>query len=194
MSTMAAPTIASRPFTTDDLDAMPEDGRRYELIDGQLLVSPSPAWQHQEVGLALAVLLRAACPRQLRVVAAPFDVRPDRRNTVQPDVLVASYEGLTFGGQPVKNLPTAPLLAVEVLSPSSGLTDPTLKRAFYARLGVRSFWIVDPDPHQPALTAFDLADGQYRELATVVGDETFEATEPFAVTIVAAELVRGLFP
>lgn len=189
MSTMATPTVVGRPFTTDDLDATPEDGRRYELIDGQLLVSPAPGWPHQEVGFALGVLLRAACPREMRVLVAPFGVRPDRHNELQPDVLVARYTDLT-----VKNLPVAPLLAVEVISPSSRLVDANLKKAAYARLGVASFWLIDPDVQRPQLTAFELAGDGYRQIAQVSGAEPFAATEPFPVTVVPAELARGLLP
>ena len=75
MSVMTSVIPHGRPFTVDDLEGMPDDGNRYELIDGMLLVSPAPGWAHQEMGLALAVHLRALCPRDLRVLVAPFAVR-----------------------------------------------------------------------------------------------------------------------
>jgi Uma2 family endonuclease len=189
MSSMASATSVGRPFTTDDLEAMPADGRRYELIDGELLVSPAPSWAHQEAALTLAGLLRAACPRELRVIIAPFAVRPDRHNELQPDVLVARYGDLT-----PKDLPVAPVLAVEVISPSSRLIDPSLKKAAYARLGVRWFWLIDPDPQHPSLTTFELAGDGYREIASVAGDEPLVLSAPISVTIVPADLVRGLLP
>ncbi|MEO8888107.1 MAG: Uma2 family endonuclease [Jatrophihabitantaceae bacterium] len=191
---MATPTTTGRPFTTDDLDAMPDDGHRYELVDGELLVSPGPAWQHQEAVGALSGVLRAVCPSELRVVIAPFSVRPDKHNDLQPDVLVARYADLTAGGGPVKNLTAAPVLAVEVISPSSRLIDPHLKKALYARLGVRSFWLIDPDPQQPELTAYVLVSGEYQETARVIGDQAYRAQEPFVATVVPSELVRGLLP
>jgi Uma2 family endonuclease len=194
MAGMAVASSFGLAFTTDDLDAMPIDGNRYELIDGQMHVSPSPSWSHQSVVFELAKALDRVAPRPLRVVIAPFDVRPDRHNDVVPDVLVAAYDALAPGGRPGKRLTGAPLLVVEVLSPSSRLTDPTLKKAFYARLGVRSYWIVDPDPELPSLSAFELAGSDYREITTVTGDESFEAHEPFPVTLRPTELVRGLFP
>jgi Uma2 family endonuclease len=70
-------TDAARPFTVADLEGMPDDGRRYELIDGELLVSPAPGWPHQEAAYTLYMLLRQACPPGLRVIGAPFAVRPD---------------------------------------------------------------------------------------------------------------------
>ena len=87
---------------------MPDDGNRYELIDGMLHVSPSPVPRHQIVLGELFVRLHAACPPDLLVMVAPMDVQPDRDNSLQPDVLVARPGD--FGP---KNLPVAPLLAVE---------------------------------------------------------------------------------
>jgi Uma2 family endonuclease len=153
MAVMTSPADAVRPFTVTDLEGMPDDGRQYELIDGELLVSPAPGWSHQEAALTLYRLLHAACPRELRVLAAPFAVRPDPFNELQPDVLVARYDSLTE-----RCLPGAPLLAVEVISPTSRLRDTSLKKAAYARLGVPSFWLVDPDMERPSLTVFELAE------------------------------------
>jgi Uma2 family endonuclease len=178
-----------RPFSVADLEAMPDDGRRYELIDGELLVTPAPGWAHQEAAITLTVLLREACPRDMRVLIAPFAVRPDMSNELQPDVLVARFADLTL-----KNLPKPPVLAVEVASPSSRLTDANLKRAVYARMGVESFWLVDPDPEQPSLTVFELAGADYRQVAHVVGDQVFTAERPFVLSVVPAELVRGMRP
>lgn len=178
-----------RPYTVEDLETMPDDGRRYELVDGALLVSPAPGWAHQEVAYTLYGILRAACPRDLRVIGAPFGVRPDAFNEYQPDVLVARYTDLTM-----KNLPRAPLLAVEVISPTSEMTDSTLMKAAYARLGVASFWLVLPDRERPVLTAFELEGAEYRQVGHVAGDEAFEATRPFPVRVVPSELVAGLRP
>lgn len=179
----------SRPFTVADLETMPDDGRRYELIDGELHVSPAPGWPHQEAAQTLYLNLRAACPRDLRVLAAPFAVRTDQFNELQPDVLVARFADLTE-----LNLPTAPLLAAEVISPSSGLRDRSLKKAVYERMGVPSYWLVDPDRERPALTAFELRGTSYREVATVTGHQPWDASRPFPVRIVPADLVAGLRP
>jgi hypothetical protein len=64
-----------RPFTVDDLEAMPDDGKRYELIDGMLVVSPAPGMRHQKVLMKLAVALDEACPVGMHVLPAPFAVR-----------------------------------------------------------------------------------------------------------------------
>ena len=179
----------SRPFTVTDLEDMPDDGRRYELIDGELLVSPAPGWSHQEVLKVLCFTLHAACPRELRVLAAPFAVRMDHFNELQPDVLVTRFTDLTE-----ENLPRAPLLAVEVISPSSGLRDRSLKKAVYERMRVPSYWLVDPNRDRPALTAYELAGGAYKEGAAVTGRQAWGASRPFGVQIVPADLVAGLWP
>jgi len=194
MTSMSAETglagvTTGRPFTVRDLEAMPDDGHRYELIDGVLIVTPAPGWYHQEGLGELFVQLRLACPRELRVLVAPFAVQPDEHNEVQPDVLVTRFDDLT-----PRNLPVAPLLAVEFISPSTRLYDRNTKKAAYERMGAASYWLVDPEP-PGRLTAFELGpDNRYREVADIAGDEAFTAERPFPVTIVPARLLDGLRP
>jgi Uma2 family endonuclease len=177
-----------RPLTVDDLERLPDDGHRYELLDGTLLVTPAPGWGHQDVLGRLYITLSAACPAGLRVLLAPFAVTFGLADTeLQPDVLVARYADLT-----PRNLPAAPLLAVEVRSPSTALVDRTLKKAAYARFGVPSYWIVDPDA--PALTVFELRGEEYAEVLTARGDQRVTVGRPFAVELSPAELARGLAP
>jgi hypothetical protein len=111
----------SRPLTRADLEKMPDDGHRYELIDGALIVTPAPATQHQSVVLELAVLLREHCADNLKVLIAPFDVALSEDTVIQPDVLVARRGDLTE-----RDLPARPELAVEVLSPSTRRIDPSV--------------------------------------------------------------------
>jgi Uma2 family endonuclease len=178
-----------RPFTVDDLEGMPDDGNRYELIDGMLLVSPAPGWPHQEMALELAVVLRGLCPPAMRALVAPFAVQTAFDSEVQPDVIVTRYADLTQ-----KNLPVAPLLATEVLSRSTRLVDLNLKKAHYERIGVVSYWILDPT-EPGALTVLELDEqGCYRQVAHVEGDAEFVAARPFPVTIVPARLLDGLRP
>lgn len=108
------PLPFSRPLTRADLEAMPDDGHRYELVDGTLVVTPAPSPQHQMVAANLFALLRAVCPPELVVLFAPVDVVLSDRTVVQPDLLVAGRGDFTS-----RDLPTAPLLAVEVLSEST---------------------------------------------------------------------------
>ncbi|HEX4225260.1 MAG TPA: Uma2 family endonuclease, partial [Pseudonocardiaceae bacterium] len=101
----------------------------------------------------------------------------------QPDVLVALHEDFTE-----KKLPGPPLLAVEVLSPSSSVTDLNKKKRLYERFGVHSYWVIDP--LEPSLIAFELDEnGRYQTIAEVADDKPFEATQPFPVRIVLNELL-----
>jgi Uma2 family endonuclease len=171
-------------LTEDDLAAMPEDGHRYELIDGILIVSPSPTVTHQLCVGALFALLRAACPPQLLVFVAPLDVRLSRSTVVIPDVLVARRSDLTAA-----RLEAAPALVVEVQSPSTRLIDLGTKRLAFEAAGVPAYWLVDPSV--PSLTVLHLADGRYVEHAVVTGDDEYAATVPFPVTVVPAHLLDG---
>ena len=177
------------PFTVADLATMPDDGRRYELIDGVLLVSPTPGWSHQEMAAALYRVLYAQCPPDLRVMLAPFGVRTASDTEVQPDVLVARYEDLTEAC-----LPVAPLLAAEVLSPSTKLHDRNTKMAHYERLGVASYWLLDP-VGTGAVELHELGPaGRYELRATVVGEDVLAVERPFPVDLCPARLLDGLRP
>jgi Uma2 family endonuclease len=173
----------SRPLTRADLDAMPDDGHRYELIDGVLVVTPSPQHRHQRVSMRLSNLLFASCPDELEVLTAPFDVALADDTVMQPDILVARVADLTR-----RDLPTAPVLAIEILSPSTRLFDLNTKKARFEVAGCASYWVVDPD--EVGLTAWELVDGRYVEVAHVVGADRFTATRPYAVEVVPDALVR----
>ena len=171
-----------RPFTRADLDALPDDGLRHELIDGVLIVSPSPVHLHQRAVLRTALILEAACPGDLEVLCAPFDVALADDTVMVPDVIAARRSDFTL-----KDLPTAPVLAVEVLSPSTRRFDLMVKRSRFEAAGCASFWIVDPD--EARLVAWDLHDDVYIEVANVVGEEVLEAANPYAVVIRPFDLV-----
>jgi Uma2 family endonuclease len=171
-----------RPLIAEDLDLMPDDGHRYELIDGTLLVSPAPVVRHQRAVSRLLRLLFAAQPDEFEVFTAPLDVRLADDTQVQPDVLVVDSSD---PGR--KRIAVAPLLAIEVLSSSTRLIDLNLKRARYERAGVASYWVVDPD--EPRLIAWELRDGAYVEVADVRGDASWTSERPFVVTISPASLV-----
>ena len=173
-------------FTIDDLDRMPDDGHRYELLDGTLIVSPAPGMPHQRVVAVLITMLEQACPEDL-VVFPNVNVRLDTATALEPDVVVARPDDPAGA-----RLVGPPLLAVEVLSPDSALRDLNLKKAAYERYGVPSYWVVDPDLDRPALRAFELSGGGYHEVAHVTGYEAFAAERPFSVRIVPARLIAKL--
>lgn len=185
---MAAVTLTypgmprGRPFTRDDLDRMPDDGHRYELIDGVLVVSPSPRPLHQRVVTRLGVLLSQACPDDLELLVGPVDVVLAVDTVVIPDLLVARVADFDD-----RELPVAPLLAVEVLSPSTRRFDLVLKRSRYEAAGTASYWVIDPD--EPALMAWELREQGYVLVGEAHGSELFDAELPFRVSVSPAALV-----
>ncbi len=173
-----------QPFTRAELDALPDDGRRHELIDGVLVMTPAPGWRHQVVIGEVYLMMRAACPSELQVLLAPFDVALAEDTVVEPDLLVAPRDQFTE-----KDLPVPPLLAVEVLSPSTRHLDLGFKRARYEAAGVRSYWVVDP--REPSIIVLTLRDGGYVEAGRAVGGESITVDQPFPVTLSPAALVNG---
>ena len=137
--------IFKRQWSVADRDKLPDDGNRYEVIDGELFVTPAPAWRHQEASLYLYRLLTDYLARERigHAFAAPADVVFSPRRGVQPDVFVVPLVG---GRRPehfdeVKRL----VLAVEVLSPSTARADRIAKRGLFRDEGVAEYWIVDLD-------------------------------------------------
>lgn len=174
--------LDDRVWTREERDGLPPDGSRHELLDGALVVTPSPGVPHQRTVFALGRLLDRACPSGLEVFSAPLDVTLASDTVLEPDLLVvhrSQATGATLDG--------VPLLAIEVASPSTRMVDRNLKLPRFERAGCPSFWIVDP--LQPSLTAWELRDGHYVEVAYVTGDQSWSASLPFPVTICPAELI-----
>jgi Uma2 family endonuclease len=127
-------------FTIDMLDDFPDDGTRYELLEGSLIVTPAPSMDHQIVATRLVTILANALGSAAHVVAVGAIQRGDNTQ-LQPDILVlpASYPPNT-NWREVHGW----WLAVEVMSPSSRVYDREVKRAAYLALGVEEYWLVDP--------------------------------------------------
>jgi len=176
-------TMPWNDWTVDDLDALPDDGFRYELVDGVLLVSAAPSDEHQIALTNLVALMVSSCPPPMRVLVAPVDVRFSRIRQLQPDLIVLPDHRL--GGPAARPLP---LLAVEVLSPTTRATDLTLKRHVFEQGGIPSYWLLDP--LVPSLTVLELVDGAYVERASVSGAQEYAALLPFPVSVVPELLLR----
>lgn len=127
-----------------DLERWPEDGRRYELYDGEVFVMPAPTFRHQRVAVNLVLLLHEHERSESgRAVVAPFDIVLSQHNVVQPDVVYFVRDRV----QLLEELGPAripPDLAVEVLSPGTLANDRGRKMRLLARFGVREYWLVDP--------------------------------------------------
>ncbi len=128
-------------YTVADLERFPDDGQRYELLDGLLLVTPSPGVGHQLVATRLASALTGALESHPGIhVVGPGVVVREPRTQLQPDVMVFRAEGpLTASWKELRET----WLAVEVLSPGSRVYDRDFKRDAYLALGVPEVWLVD---------------------------------------------------
>jgi Uma2 family endonuclease len=175
--------MAARELTREDLDALPDDGLRHELIDGAFVMTPAPGLAHQTLAFALARALHTASTgTELKVVTAPFDVVLGT-NVIEPDILVAPRASFTD-----RDLPTAPLLVVEVRSPSTARIDEARKRSLYQEAGVAHYWLADPAV--PSLTVLDLVAGKYQQTATAQGEEPLELNAPFPITINVLDMMK----
>lgn len=182
MDAMTTLVLAQRRWTREERDSLPADGHRHELLDGTLIATPSPKPFHQRMSHGLIFALMRACPPSLEVFHAPMDITLAEDTVLQPDLLVVSRDQVSELA--IKGVP---LLAIEIASPSTRLVDRNMKLPRFAQSGCPSFWILDPEV--PSLTAWELRDGGYVEVAHVEDDESWTATRPFAVTITPADLL-----
>ena len=141
---MVMPTLVPR-YTAEEIRAFPDDRVRYEVIRGELFVTPAPGLAHQRTVLELAALFRDYLERNPlgEVLMAPFEVELTEDSAVQPDVLVILADRARLLTR--QRLQGAPSLAIEVISYTSKRTDRLQKRRLYQEEGVAEYWIVDPD-------------------------------------------------
>ncbi|PSL00968.1 Uma2 family endonuclease [Murinocardiopsis flavida] len=176
-----------RPLTVDDLARMPDDGRRYELIDGRLDVSPAPVRWHTRIEGRLQYHLVGLAPEGLEVLPGPgINFNADRTHHRIPDLAVAQEDN---GESPYLTSP--PLLAVEVVSPESVFRDHHTKKREYAEFGIESYWIISPYTDKPGIVELRLDQGSYREVGQAFGEEVFETDLPFPVKLVPRWLVEN---
>ena len=155
----------SNALTIEDLEALPDDGMRYELIGGAIVMTPAPEPVHQRVSRRLLALIEAAVPAGYEVFYAPIDYDLPGGQRVEPDLIV-----VPDGSVGPKRLAGPALLVVEIVSPGSRINDRVTKRAAYAEAGVPAYWIVDPGNGQ--VLGLRLTDGEY---------EPYVDTEEFAI-------------
>ena len=150
----AHPTIM---WTYDDYQDFPEDGKRYELVHGEVFVTPAANTRHQDiVGWVFATLYDHVRRHRLgRVFVAPYDVVLSQTDVVEPDVLFVASAAADLITK--ANLQGPPTLAVEVLSDPRH--DRVRKRKLYAQFGVPEYWLVDPDGER--VEVYRLAAGEY---------------------------------
>ncbi|MGH2829648.1 MAG: Uma2 family endonuclease [Actinomycetota bacterium] len=163
---------SSRTLTYDDLLAFPDDGLRRELIDGELVVSPSPKTRHQSISVRLTLALgnHINAHGGATLFHAPLDVLFSNRDVVEPDLLVVLDDQREIMTE--KNIQGVPVLLIEIVSDAR--LDKVRKRDLYARFGVPEYWVVDPDEDRVEVYRHDGA-GYGKPAILVAGDEvTFQ--------------------
>ena len=171
----------ARPLRRADLRLTPDDGHRYELVDGSLLLTPSCTLRHQHVLGELLFMLYRLCPDGWLALPGPVEVPLSDSTVLAPDIVVAvepASRGDDLG---------VPLLAVEVLDETTRDFDLELKRGCYQDAGCPSYWVVDP--YEPTIVAWRLRDGAYVEVGRASGEEALSLIQPFPVTVVPARLL-----
>jgi Uma2 family endonuclease len=176
-------------WTTDDLDQLPEDGHRYEIIDGALIVSPPPTSRHQKIVVRLDTALEAACPASWAITQG-VEVRISRYRSLTPDVLAVSAEAAAR--EPSRFAPEEVVLAVEVVSKGSVTMDRLAKPALYARAGIPFYWRVE--------TRYGIVVHTYRldpeaEIYMLTGshDKIIEVDEPWEIRLPIREIVPPFY-
>lgn len=139
------PRHPSTKFSYADLELLPDDDLRHEIIDGEHFVTASPVTRHQRLSARLFMAFQSYLDAHLfgEVFYAPFDVVMSFHDVVVPDLIYISRSRAHL--LTAKNLQGAPDLVIEILSPSTRRLDERLKRDLYERVGVEEYWLVDPD-------------------------------------------------
>ncbi len=161
--------LASTTLSYAAYAEIPADGQRWEFLDGEVFVTPAPSPVHQFAVQRLFRFLEdnlAACGPDAIAFVSPIDVILNDAEIVQPDVVVARRSQVSGRG-----IEGAPLLLVEVVSPTRPSLDREIKARRYAANGVARFWLADPVAR--TVECFGLVDGRYVRLAAGSGDETF---------------------
>lgn len=190
MSVTSLPHAA--PFTVHDLFEMPDDGNRYEVLEGSLIVSPAPTPAHQLAADRLRAHLLAAAPPDLEVLTAVAVRLGDDGTGFVPDVVVTPTSPEEMGAFLD---PHEVLAVVEVVSPGSRTRDRTIKAGGYAAAGIPCYWRVEfaPYPGQrdialPAVLIYELDGDAYQLIATLTAGTTGEAALPFPIRLDPAAL------
>jgi len=179
-------TELTRKLDYDDYLRLPDDGKRYEILDGELYVTPAPSPLHQRVSKRLQRKLEDYF--EARGLGEVFDALIDmilgRHDVAQPDILVVANPGQISG----RGIEGAPLLVVEVLSPSTRRHDREVKMRRYAALAIPHYWIVDPEGHW--IACYRLEGGAYRHVLTAEGNTQLIPTDWPDLIIPLADLWR----
>lgn len=169
---MTQAATIKKKFTYEDYRKLPEDSK-FELIEGEFVMTPSPKTEHQKISRELEFrMMKFVKEKGLgEVFYAPFDVYLDEETVFQPDLLFIAKDRLAIIGE--ENVKGAPDLVVEILSESSAYRDTIQKKLLYAKFGVKEYWIVAP--REGLIEQYVLKDKDYALAKTCRRDEALES-------------------
>lgn len=179
--------IAPKVYTYDDYLHLPDDGYRYEIIEGELYVANAPSLDHQFACMEIAFHMKrhADISKLGYVITAPFEVHlSDVTRPVQPDVLFIRTD--RWPGARAKFFRGAPDIVVEVVSPSSHRLDRQIKFAAYEKAGVPEYWIVNLRTR--SVEVYVLSEGEYNIVTEFVEDEVIESSILTGIGIITSSL------
>ena len=187
---VTSPAPYRPPLTYRDYCLLPEDGRRYELMEGDFFESPAPSTDHQTVSrrLLFELMRQLEHPGLAYVFNAPVDVILEDTSVVQPDLVVVAANRKQLVTK--RAIEGAPDIAVEILSPSSIDRDRHLKRRLFERFGVSEYWIVDAE--HAMVDVLHFVDGGYRQIAKLDRASTLTSRRFAQLAIVLEPIFRPL--
>lgn len=173
-------------LTYDDYCELPNDRNRYEILDGDLSVTPAPRVNHQRISRRLLRFLddHVLANNLGEIFAAPIDVILAPTTVVQPDLIFIAHDRAHIITE--RAIEGAPTLVVEILSPTTQRTDRVAKAQLYAKYGVPHYWLLDPGQH--TFEAYELAGDRYVIAASMKSEDEFRPSLFPGLTIWLADL------
>jgi Uma2 family endonuclease len=169
-------------WTYSDYARLPDDGNRYEVIDGELLVTPSPSPLHQRIAARLLMVLDPfVVEHGLGLVIPDVDLLFQTGQFLRPDLLVVPVAGRASITD--RGIETPPLLVVEILSPTSGAIDRVKKPSRYGDFGIPEYWVLDPEERCAWVWRFPAGAGQPERVEGALAWEVAGAREPLVIDL-----------
>lgn len=183
------PLIKERQVTYDQYAAMPDDGKRYEIFEGDMvMMSPGPSTSHQSVSGELEFILKQSCRTDYVIYHAPLDVILSQTTVLQPDILVIHRSRLHIVTK--RGIEGPPDLVAEIVSPGSRKKDKVDKMSLYAKYGVQEYWIIDTDSKH--LEQYRLHGDRYELHDLFEGDELITSDMLPCVSFTISEIFKEM--